>query len=58
MPEGRRRAVHSPPAEAPLRDRDAPQRGQAGGGGQDTGALKHRHNRRRLPPREDGRDAR
>ena len=31
---------------------------EGGGGGQDTRALEHRDNRRHIPPRQDGGDAR
>jgi len=45
-------------AESLLSDGDAEERGQAGGGRQDTGALEHRDNRRHLQARQHGGDAR
>ena len=45
-------------AQAPVRHRDAEEGGAAGGDGEDTRALQHRHHRRHLQACEDGGDAR
>ena len=58
MPEGGRGALHPAPAEAPIRNRDAEERRQAGGGGEDTRPLEHRHNGGHIQARQDGGDAR